>query len=66
MFEILRRKNIPTAYCSYEGEGHGFRSAQNIKHSLEAEIYFYCRVFNLDYDRLNQPPVKIHNLDAKA
>lgn len=61
MFDILRKKGISTAYATYKGEGHGFRQAENIKHSLEAELYFYCKVFNLECEIL-QPPVEIHNL----
>jgi hypothetical protein len=29
----------------YEGEGHGFREAKNIKHALETELFFYGNVF---------------------
>jgi dipeptidyl aminopeptidase/acylaminoacyl peptidase len=45
MFDALRKKGIPTAYLAYEGEQHGFRRAENIKRSLDAELYFYGRVF---------------------
>jgi dipeptidyl aminopeptidase/acylaminoacyl peptidase len=45
MFEALRGKGIPVAYVPFEDEGHGFRAAKNIKRALEAELYFYSRVF---------------------
>jgi dipeptidyl aminopeptidase/acylaminoacyl peptidase len=33
------------AHLTFEGEGHGFRRAETIKRCLEAELYFYARVF---------------------
>jgi dipeptidyl aminopeptidase/acylaminoacyl peptidase len=41
-----------------EGEGHGFRKAENIKRALEAELYFYSKVFGFD----PVEPVKMENL----
>ena len=38
---------MPVAYVPLEGEGHGFRKAENIIRTLEAELYFYQRVFQL-------------------
>ena len=48
MVAALRAKKIPVAYLSFPGEQHGFRQAQNIKRALEAELYFYSRVFGFD------------------
>ena len=45
IFEVLRKKGRPVAYLPFEGEQHGFRQAKNIKRSLEAELYFYSRIF---------------------
>ena len=61
MFEAVRAKGIPTAYLPFEGEQHGFRRAENIKRALDAELYFYSRVFGFD---LADPvePVDIVNL----
>jgi dipeptidyl aminopeptidase/acylaminoacyl peptidase len=41
----VRRKGLPVAYVPFAGEQHGFRKAENIIRSLEAELYFYGRVF---------------------
>jgi len=62
MFIAVRNKGLPTAYVTFEGEQHGFRKAENIKRALEAELYFYSRVFGF---ALADPvePVKIENLD---
>jgi dipeptidyl aminopeptidase/acylaminoacyl peptidase len=44
MAQALRSKGVPFAYLAYEGEQHGFRKAENMKATLEAELYFYGRV----------------------
>ena len=36
------------AYVAFEGEQHGFRKAENIVRSLEAELYFYGKVFGFE------------------
>jgi dipeptidyl aminopeptidase/acylaminoacyl peptidase len=48
MFEAVRAKGIATAYLPFEGEQHGFRRAENIKRALDAELYFYSKVFGFD------------------
>jgi dipeptidyl aminopeptidase/acylaminoacyl peptidase len=48
MVDALRRKGIPVAYLAFEGEQHGFRKAENIKRSLDGELYFYSRIFGFD------------------
>lgn len=61
MLEALRKKKIPVAYVPFEGEQHGFRKAENIKRSLEAEYYFYSRVFRFSTSD-DIEPVEIENL----
>ena len=41
----LAEKGIPHAYVLFEGEQHGFRQAASIVRALEAELWFYGRVF---------------------
>ena len=48
MVAALRANGIPYAYLAFEGEQHGFRSAETIKRTLEAELYFYSRVFGFE------------------
>ncbi|MEA3385433.1 MAG: prolyl oligopeptidase family serine peptidase, partial [Thermodesulfobacteriota bacterium] len=48
MFKILREKGLPVAYVPFEKEQHGFRIAENIKRTFDAELYFYSRVFGFD------------------
>jgi dipeptidyl aminopeptidase/acylaminoacyl peptidase len=61
MVEALRAKGLPVAYVPFEGEQHGFRQAKNIKRALDAELYFYSRIFGFE---LAEPvePVPIENL----
>jgi dipeptidyl aminopeptidase/acylaminoacyl peptidase len=63
MVDALRQKGLPVAYMLFEGEQHGFRKADNIKRSLDAELYFYSRVFGFE---LADPiePVAIDNLES--
>jgi dipeptidyl aminopeptidase/acylaminoacyl peptidase len=61
MAETLRRKGLPVAYVAYAGEQHGFRKAETIVSSLEAELYFYGAIFRFTpADRIE--PVPIDNL----
>ena len=61
MVEALRGRGLPVAYIAFEGEQHGFRMAGNIRRSLEAEFYFYSRIFGFTPgDELE--PVEIENL----
>ena len=48
MVSALKDKGIPVAYLAYDGEQHGFRQAKNIKRTLEAELFFYSRIFNFE------------------
>ena len=41
MVEVLRTRGLKTDYITYADEGHGFRKAKNIIHSLETELAFY-------------------------
>jgi dipeptidyl aminopeptidase/acylaminoacyl peptidase len=61
MVEAVRAKKLPIAYLTFEGEQHGFRKAENIKRVLEAELYFYSKVFGFELAD-SVEPVKIENL----
>jgi dipeptidyl aminopeptidase/acylaminoacyl peptidase len=54
----LRERQIPHAYLLFEGEGHGFRQAANIRRALEAELSFYAQVFGFALDD-HVDPVKV-------
>ena len=60
MASALRDKGLPVAYLAFPGEGHGFRQAETIKRTLEAELYFYGRVLGfVPADQLE--PLEIAN-----
>jgi len=63
MVQALRARGLPVAYIAFEGEQHGFRRAENIKRALDAELYFYSRIFGFP---LAEPvePIVIENLPA--
>jgi len=61
MVNALRQKQMPVAYLPFEGESHGFRKAETIQRALEAELYFYGRIFRFKpADEL--PVVPIFNI----
>jgi len=62
MYQALKEKGVAVAYLPFEGEQHGFRRAENVQRTLDAELYFYSRVFGF---ALAEPvePVSIDNLD---
>jgi dipeptidyl aminopeptidase/acylaminoacyl peptidase len=61
MYRSVLEKGLPVAYLPFEGEQHGFRKAENIKRSLEAELYFYSQVFGFELAEFVEP-VEIKNL----
>ena len=64
IFEAVKAKGLPVAYIAYDWEQHGFRRAENIKRSYEAELYFYSKIFQFNLaDQIE--PVAIENLYVK-
>ena len=45
--DAMRARGQQVEYHEYEGEGHGFRGADAITHSIATELDFYLRVFGL-------------------
>jgi dipeptidyl aminopeptidase/acylaminoacyl peptidase len=61
--DALREKGLPVAYRLYEGEQHGFRRAENIKDSLQAELSFYSQVLGFEVPpQEGIPTLEIENL----
>ena len=63
MYDAVRAKGLPVAYLLFEHEQHGFRRAETIKRVLQAELYFYGRVFGFTPAEAIEPVV-IANLPA--
>ena len=40
----LRGRGVAVAYVTFEGEGHGFRQAANIRAAMDGELSFYAQV----------------------
>ena len=61
VFEAVKAIGIPVAYVAFPGEQHGFRSAENIKRTLDGELFFYSQIFGFE---LADPikPIEIENL----
>jgi dipeptidyl aminopeptidase/acylaminoacyl peptidase len=53
----LAAHGIPHAYIAFEGESHGFRKAENIVASLEAELSFYGQIMGFNPPGI--PPVPL-------
>jgi dipeptidyl aminopeptidase/acylaminoacyl peptidase len=47
--EGLAARGVPHAYLRFEGEGHGFRRAVNLRRALEAEWSFYLQVLGIEH-----------------
>lgn len=58
MVKAVEEKQLPVAYIAYEGEQHGFRKAENIERTLEAEFYFYAKIFGFEpHDSIQPVPI---------
>jgi dipeptidyl aminopeptidase/acylaminoacyl peptidase len=63
--DALRRKGLPVAYLAFEGEDHGFRKAENILRSTEAELSFLAQIFGFELaDQVE--PIEIEGLERAA
>ena len=61
--DALWEKHLPHAYLLFPGEDHGFRAAENIIRSFEAELSFYGQIFGFDpADAIE--PVRVEFLES--
>ncbi len=61
MADAVRQKGLPVALIVFEGEGHGFRRAENVQTAARAELYFLGRVLGFTpADEL--PAIAIENV----
>jgi dipeptidyl aminopeptidase/acylaminoacyl peptidase len=57
---VCKKKKLPYAYVAFEGEQHGFRKRENIRRSIEGELFFLSRMFGFSAaDKIE--PVQIEN-----
>ena len=65
MADAVRRKGLPVAYLTFEGEQHGFRRAETIARCLDAELFFYGALFGFTPADLIDP-IAIDNLPVSS
>jgi dipeptidyl aminopeptidase/acylaminoacyl peptidase len=59
LYDALQKRGLPTGYLLFRGEQHGFRKVENIERSLEAELYFYSRIFGFEpADQIEPVPIR--------
>jgi dipeptidyl aminopeptidase/acylaminoacyl peptidase len=60
MVRGMQVRKLPYAYLAFEGEQHGFRKAESIQRSLEAELAFYAAILRIELPE-PAPELQIHN-----
>jgi fermentation-respiration switch protein FrsA (DUF1100 family) len=55
MYKEIQEAGTKAKYILFEGEGHGFRKAENIKKALEEEEAWYQSCFQIDTTQEPQP-----------
>jgi len=63
--DALKQRGIPYAYIAFEGEGHGFRKAENVKRAYEAHLSFLAQVFGFELAD-DVEPIRIEHLEQAA
>ena len=61
IYKALCKRGLPIALLTFPGEQHGFVKAENNIRSLEAELYFYARIFKFEVPE-EVEPIVIENL----
>lgn len=58
----LERRGTPYTYLAFEGEGHGFRKAESLRRTYEAELSFLGQIFGFEpADELDR--IRVENLE---
>jgi dipeptidyl aminopeptidase/acylaminoacyl peptidase len=61
MYDAVAAKGLPVGLVLYEGEQHGFRKTETIRHSQDGSLYFLGKVFGFEpADEV--PVIEIANL----
>jgi dipeptidyl aminopeptidase/acylaminoacyl peptidase len=61
MADAVRAKGLPVAVVMFEGEGHGFRRAENIEAAALAELSFFGQVWGFE-PAGNVPRLEVENV----
>jgi dipeptidyl aminopeptidase/acylaminoacyl peptidase len=65
MVDALKAKGLPYAYLLFDGEQHGFRTAEHIVRATEAELSFYAQILGFEPGDPIQP-VLVENLPSRS
>ncbi|XP_076056087.1 uncharacterized protein LOC143034070 [Oratosquilla oratoria] len=63
IYAVVKEKGIPTAYLLFEDESHNFQKSENLRYSLEAEIFFFSIIFDIDLPDITSN-ITIDNLNT--
>ena len=63
MVAALRDRGIAVAYLPFADEQHGFRRSETIRRAMEAELYFYSKVFGFAVSE-DMPEIEIFNSET--
>ena len=55
LVDALVHNGVPPAYVLFEGEGHGFHSADTVVRALETELSFYGAVLGFEPAGVSEP-----------
>lgn len=72
MVNALRKRGVPLAYLSFEGEQHGFRRSETQQKCISSELTFFCKIFGIerdDFEELeieNSSKLSAHAVSAKT
>ncbi|MFC8682961.1 alpha/beta hydrolase family protein [Microbacterium ureisolvens] len=55
--DALAENGVPHAYLAFEGEGHGFRGAETLVRTMEAELAFLGQIFG--FETPGVPPLEL-------
>ncbi|MEZ4530392.1 MAG: S9 family peptidase [Thermomicrobiales bacterium] len=65
MYDAVEANGKPVALVIYEGEQHGFRKSENIRHALDSSLYFFGKVFDF-VPADDVPVIEIANLPVSS
>jgi dipeptidyl aminopeptidase/acylaminoacyl peptidase len=64
MYEHVKDRGIPVGLVLFEGEGHGWKKAENIARSLRLELSFYGQIFGFVPEEQELEIVPLENWKA--
>lgn len=67
MYDAVKAKGIPCALLEFPDEGHGFKKADAIEKSLNAELFFYGKILGFTPDDpIDETVILLQNLPTQT